>query len=337
MVMNENIVVPEERAGLELDEYLCLLYPGVHKGFLRREVREGRILVDGEEARASQKLRSFQVLSLDTETWEERMPAPPQAADFDLPVLYEDEHVLVLDKPAGLAVEPERWARENASVAGSLLVLAQERSESAAELEFRPRLVHRLDKDTSGVLIAAKDLEAERALREAFDGKQVRKHYVALVEGEYALEPGEEEVIDLPLGPDARRSGRQIVVEEGGKPSRTRVSIWRRFRGYTALSCEPVTGRTHQIRVHLAARGFPLAVDATYGRRDALRLSEIKPGYRAKRGRSERPLISRLTLHALSVTFPCPQGGREITVEAPLPKDFSQTLKQLSKVRPWTS
>ena len=130
--------------------------------------------------------------------------------------------------------------------------------------------------------------------------------------------------------------GRMVVAASGGKPARTRIAVERRFRGYTLLRCEPLTGRTHQIRVHLAARGFPLAVDRTYGRRDALLLSQIKADYRPKRGRAERPLIGRLTLHALEVGIPVPGGGDErVLVRAPLPKDFANTLKQLSKVRAW--
>jgi len=110
------------------------------------------------------------------------------------------------------------------------------------------------------------------------------------------------EIIDLPLGPDERRSG-IVCVRRDGKEARTRIAVERRFRGYTLLRCEPLTGRTHQIRVHLAAGGFPLAVDPNYGRRRALALSEIKPDYRFKPGRVETPLIERLTLHALSIEF----------------------------------
>jgi 23S rRNA-/tRNA-specific pseudouridylate synthase len=128
------------------------------------------------------------------------------------------------------------------------------------------------------------------------------------------------------------------VRERGGRPSRTEIEVAQRFRGFTLLSCRPLTGRTHQIRVHLAHSGFPLAVDPAYGRRDALRLSELKAGYRPKRGRVERALIERLTLHARAVIFPpmSEEGMQELgglRVEAPLPVDLRRTLNQLSKVR----
>jgi 23S rRNA-/tRNA-specific pseudouridylate synthase len=123
-------------------------------------------------------------------------------------------------------------------------------------------------------------------------------------------------------------------VREDGKPARTTLAVEQRFRGFTLLRCRPRTGRTHQLRVHLAAEGFPLVVDPIYGRRQKLLLSEIKSGYRPKPGRVERPLIDRLTLHAARISFPAPADeGRIVTVEAPLPEDFARTLKQLAKVR----
>jgi RluA family pseudouridine synthase len=337
--VTETIVVPFERAGLELDEFLCLQFPEFNKGFLRRAVREGLVLLDGMRVQPSQRLRADQVLLVDLD--DQEAPPAPVAPEAALPILYEDEDLLVVDKPAGLAVEPERWARGAASLAGALLALARARSPEAdgaadgapAPLELRLRAVHRLDKDTSGALVVAKHLEAERALRGAFEHDRVHKTYWALVEGEHPLPDGEEEEIDLALGPDEKRSGRMVVDPEG-KPARTRIAVLQRFRGFTWLACRPLSGRTHQIRVHLAARGFPLAVDPLYGRRDELLLSNVKAGYRAKRGRPERPLIERLTLHAAAIELASPRDeARTIRVEAPLPRDLARLLKQLAKVR----
>jgi RluA family pseudouridine synthase len=358
--MATEIPIPPERIGMELDEFLCLSFPLLNKGFLRRQVRDGHVLVDGNPAVPSQRLRMDQVLHVEFDETED-LPEAPVAPAARIPVLYEDEHVLAIDKPSALAVEPERWARGNASVAGALLELALARSgvdpeaaatpsEPGSALEFRPRIVHRLDKDTSGVLLVAKTVEAERSLRAAFDAGEVEKDYLALVEGEHPLADGESEEIDLPIGPDERKSGRMRVDRLEGKPSRTRVSVERRFRGYTLLLCRPLTGRTHQIRVHLMEAGFPLAVDPMYGRRNALYLSEIKRGYRKKPGHVETPLVDRLTLHARSIEFPSPgesctdapagsdasAGGsrRRIRVESPVPRDLERLLKQLGKVRP---
>ena len=333
--MTEYHVVPLERAGSELDELVCMLMPGVSKGFVRAQIRLGKVLLDGLPVNPAQRVRADQVVVLDID--EEELPDMPVAPDVEIRILYEDDDLLVVDKPAGLAVEPERWHKHLGSLSGAVLRLALDREADPDEPGFRPRIVHRIDKDTTGCIIVAKHIEAERALREAFskpDERPIKKTYLALVEGEHPLEDGETETIELALRPDAKKSGRTIVASSGGKPSVTRVQVAQRFRGHTLLACEPKTGRTHQIRVHLAATGFPLVVDSLYGRRDALFLSEVKAGYRPKRGRVERPLIDRLTLHASALTFRSPsEPEREISVESPLPADFARTLKQLSKVR----
>ena len=346
--VSEIYVVPDERAGIELDEFLCLTLPQLSKGFIRRQVNSGKVLVDGQPAHhASQRLRREQVVIVEID--EEEWPGAPVAPRLTLPILYEDPEVLVVDKPSGLAVEPERWLRENATIAGALLEIAIERAGGRDEhgrpaegaLEFRPRIVHRLDKETSGALLVAKTLEAERQLRQAFEHGLVRKRYLALVEGEFPTEPPER-LIDLPVAPDPRKSGRMCVDEREGKPSQTRVGVVERFRGYTLLCCEPLTGRTHQIRVHLSELGFPLAVDPVYGRRRALLLSEIKRDFRPKAGRTETALIARLTLHAARLDFPrisrervaLPPDALRVCVDAPLPKDFMLALRQLGKVRP---
>jgi RluA family pseudouridine synthase len=329
--VNEVIVVPSDRAGLELDEFLCLALPELSKGFLRRQIRDGRVTVDGEVILPSKRLRADQVLMLDLD---DEMPLPPVAPPVTIPVLHEDDETLVVDKPPGLAVEPERWARDAACLSGGLLQIAREQS-GGPLLGYRPRIVHRIDKDTSGCVLAAKTLETERLLRAAFESGDVEKEYLALVEGEVDLADDEAREIELALGPDERRSGRQCVRARGGKPAHTTVQVARRFRGYTLLACRPHTGRTHQIRVHLAAIGFPLAVDPVYGRYDSLLLSRIKASYKPKAGRPERPLIDRLTLHAAAITFPRPEGAAPVRVEAPLPRDFERALKQLAKVRHW--
>jgi len=332
--MSYHLVVPGEQAGMELDEFLCRSFPLYSKRFLRRLVRNGGVLVDGARVQPSQRLHRDDVVSVEIDE-DQAEPAPPPAPTGELTVLYEDEDILAVDKPADLAVEPDRWDATRPSLVGALHALAGNVAEGDLAGHFRPRLVHRLDKDTSGAVLVAKTIEAERALRRAFDEGEVRKVYLALVEGEHPLPDGAEERLELPLASDRRRGG-LVIVSEAGKPARTLVAVEQRFRGYTLLRCQPLTGRTHQLRVHLAAVGFPLVVDPLYGRRRSFSLSEFKLDYRPKPGRVETPLIERLTLHALRLEFPAlGDAGRSVAVEAPLPRDFQRVLKQLSKVRVW--
>ncbi len=360
--MHHHLCVERDRAGLELDEFLALSFPRVAKRFLRRKVRSGEVLVDGGPARPGQRVRTDQVISLDFD--EDELPERPDPSREVVPVqvLFEDGHVLAVDKPADLAVEPDRWDTTRPNLVDSLLCLADERAALAEG--FRPRLLHRLDRGTSGVVLFARTLEGERALRAAFDERRVTKRYTALVEGELRLEAGEELRIEHAIGPDPRKSGRMVAYPAAApdadaadaeppvvpakrnkarkqaldaKAALTIVRTVENYRGYTLLDCEPRTGRTHQLRVHLAEEGFPLAVDPLYGRRDALYLSELKAGYRPKRGLPEPPLIRRLTLHAAAITFPRDYpggGGSELTIEAPRGRDFDRVLKQLAKVRP---
>ena len=178
------VPVPQERVGLEFDEFLCLLYPGVSKGFLRRAIREGDIEVVGAKPLASHKMKLTDVVAVHTN--EEDFPARTKGGTHSPTILFEDERVLVIDKPAGMAVEPERWDKEAPCVSGMLLDWAGEETDE----NLRPRLAHRIDKDTSGVLLVAKDLEAERELRMAFENRTVNKVYWALVDGEFPRRTG---------------------------------------------------------------------------------------------------------------------------------------------------
>ncbi|MBI5435168.1 MAG: RluA family pseudouridine synthase [Planctomycetes bacterium] len=331
--MVQHLAVEPEQSGMQLDEFLARAFPEVKKSFLRGAVRSGRVSINGEPIYASHRLRENDVIGLELD--EDELAEHAQSVvelEEPLVVLREDEHVIAIDKPSGLAVEPERDVMRP-SLLGGLVELSRARGAGiAGRGEFRPRLVHRLDKETSGVVLFAKTLEAEQKLREGFDGGTVHKEYLALVEGEHPLPDGESAVLDFPIGGDRRKSGLMCVTDEG-KPARTEISVAERFHGYTLLRARPLTGRTHQIRVHLSHEGFPLAVDPFYGRQRTLLLSQLKNDYRKKRGEEERPLIDRTTLHAAAIEYEGVDGAR-VRVEAPLPKDFSRALKQLAKVRP---
>jgi 23S rRNA pseudouridine1911/1915/1917 synthase len=225
----------------------------------------------------------------------------------------------VVDKPAGVLSVPGRGG----GVTLPELLRARPELADAEPL----RVVHRLDKEASGLIVYARTLRAQRSLVAQFAGRRVEKTYQALVSGE-VLADGR---IELMLYYD-KRSACMRTSQRRGKPALTYYHVLQHLPGNTLLECRPVTGRTHQIRVHLAAIGHPLTVDPQYGGGQAVYLSSYKPGYRPSRRGSERPLIDRLTLHAGRIRFEHPADGCQVTFMADMPKDLRATLTQLERL-----
>jgi len=250
-----------------------------------------------------------------------------QVAPKKLPLLYQDQRLVAAAKPAALTTIPGRGEPACAQI-----ILAQQLGLPwKGDVDPRIRVVHRLDKDTTGALLFALDLAAQRHLSMQFQNNLVKKEYLALVVGRPAQLEGE---IDAPIGVDRKRPDRMTVIK-GGKPARTFWKVEETYRGLSLLRCFPKTGKTHQIRVHLQYIGCPLAVDELYapvaaGETAGLLLSRYKRGYRLGKFAEERPLISRLTLHAESISFSHPEKG-DMKVVCPLPKDFQATLNMLRK------
>jgi len=251
------------------------------------------------------------------------------------PIIHEDAALVAFDKPSGLLVAPDRWdkSREN------LMDMVH------ARLGRQVANVHRLDADTSGVLLCAKTKEALDFLSGQFQSKTVEKRYLALaavlpperamkvmapIRGEDGTLPAEFEV-DLALGADEAHPGRMRVFRRrGGKPCLTRFRVLESFGALAWLECRPVSGRTHQIRVHLAAAGAPVLNDCLYGDPEIrLLLSALKRRYKGRD--EERPLIGRLALHAAELSFVHPATRAPATISAPLPKEFEVALKYLRK------
>ena len=233
-------------------------------------------------------------------------------------ILFEDEHLLVLDKPAGLVTIPDRYGADNENLFGLM------------QRSYDPLyVVHRLDRQTSGVICFARSADAHRKLSLQFENHSVDKFYHALLSGILHHEEGE---IDKPIGHHPSQAGK-MVISMAGKPSLTFFRVLERFRQYTLAEALLKTGRTHQVRVHFQSLGFPLAVDPMYGTRDGLYLSEIK-GKSYKGGKAdepERPLIGRNTLHASRIRIDHPASGERLEFKSELPKDFSAVLNQLRK------
>lgn len=233
-------------------------------------------------------------------------------------IIFEDDDIIVLNKPAHYLTIPDRFVAERAN----LTTFLKDRLEDVF-------VVHRLDKETSGVILFAKNAAAHRNLSMQFEARTVDKIYLALVEGSVHKEEGE---INQPIANNMRDKGRMIIASRG-KPSLTLYQVIERFKNYTLVEANIKTGRTHQVRVHFEVIGYPLAVDSLYGRKDAFLLSEVKMK-KYRRGKDvieEKPLMSRTTLHAAKVTFNHPTTNESITFEAELPKDFRAVLNQLRK------
>jgi 23S rRNA pseudouridine1911/1915/1917 synthase len=257
-----------------------------------------------------------------------KLSSPATKEFWEIPVLFEDEHLVALDKPAGLLTSPDRYDAERPNLMKLLHAAIDDAKPWARERNLTYLMnAHRLDFETSGVILLAKNKPALVALVNLFGTEKPAKKYLTLVRGE----PEETQFeVDARLGPHPVKTGMMRVDPKSGKRSTTRFEVLERFPkcGYAFLRCEPLTGRTHQIRVHLKHAGFTIFGDELYGGKP-LWLSRVKPNYRLKPGHEERPLISRVALHAEELSLPHPITGEVITIKAELPKDFKVTLKYL--------
>ena len=233
------------------------------------------------------------------------------------PVLFEDESFIAFDKPSGLLVAPDRWDKERENLADMI-------HEQLSPNFFN---VHRLDRDTSGVILVAKTKKALDAASNLFHSREVQKQYVAIAHGVPKEEKG---TIRMPIVEDEERPGTMKTVRHG-KPAVTDFEVVERFRRYALVKLVPHTGRTHQLRVHLAAIGCPVVCDRFYGDGRGLMLSELKKHYKQHADRPERPLIGRLALHAEVLSLPHPVTGEPLSLRAPLPDDFELALKYLKR------
>ncbi len=241
----------------------------------------------------------------------------PEELIEEIETIYEDEDFIILNKPAGVLTIPDRFARGIPNLYDIL-------KEKYGEIF----VVHRLDKETSGVICFAKNEEAHSDLSEKFEEHEVKKIYLALITGHLRNKQGR---IDIPLSENPKLPGTMKVDYENGKRSITEYRVLEEFENFSLLEVRPLTGRMHQIRVHFKAIGHPLAIDSVYGNRQEIFLSEIKKKYKPKEDEPEKPLMSRLTLHALRLGFFHFRKKEYVEFEARLPKDFESLLKQLRK------
>ncbi len=306
-------MVTETQNGLRLDRALGELFPSYSRNFLANLVTEGHVRVDGSPAKkSSQRVETGQHVTIDVP---EAAPSGIASQDLPLTVLHEDADLVVIDKPAGLVVHPAAGHADQTLV-NALLFHVKDLSGIGGEI--RPGIVHRLDKDTSGVMIVAKHDEAHRRLAAGWNSDRVRKEYVALVYGTPGSERG---TVEAPIGRDPRDRKKMAVVADGRRAV-TDYELAERLRYASLLRCRLRTGRTHQIRVHMKHLGHPIVGDPLYS----------GPQWRGipdKRVQKVLSSLARQMLHAARITFEHPATGEMMTFEAPLPRDMTVVLETL--------
>ena len=297
------IILHVEDAAMRLDRYLAEQLPDLTRSQAQRLIKEGAVRVNGATVRPSYAPLPGDVIRVER-------PAPPPAKPLPekmpLDVIYEDEYLLAINKPAGLVVHPA-----SGHPTGTLVnaLLAYRPTIAQADLDpQRPGIVHRLDRDTSGVVLVAATREAQAALQAQFKSRAVRKFYLALVRGRLTPEIA---AIEAPISRDPHDRKRMAVLREGGRYALTHYRVVQYLPGCTLLRVRAVTGRTHQVRVHLASIGHPVIGDRLYG---------------ARRDEIGAP---RQLLHASALLVTHPHSGERLRFEAPLPQDFQEVLERL--------
>ena len=289
--------IPVELAGLRLDQALARLLPEESRTRLARLIGEGHVTVDGAAAAPRLKLKSGESIEVALVPRPEELAHRPE--DIALEIVHEDDDVLVVDKPAGLVVHPGSGNR-----AGTMLNALLHHAPGVGSLA-RAGIVHRLDKDTSGLLVVAKTEPAQQSLVRQLQARTVKRTYLAIARGVIARDGS----VDAPIGRHPVQRTKMAVVESG-KPAVTHYRVRERFPAHTFLECDLETGRTHQIRVHLASIGHPLEGDPAYA------------------GRAPK-LIARQALHAWRLGFLHPASGEAVRFESPLPEDLTTLLEAL--------
>jgi len=290
-----------DEVGVRLDKYVAEKCPELSRTQAQKLVADGNITVNDHVAKAGVKLHVGDRVNI-------ILPPPPPSPlspeAIPLNILYEDNDLLVIDKPAGLSIHPAPGHYSHTLVNAILAYLP---SLPESDDSLRPGIVHRLDKDTSGVMVVAKNSVAQASLINQFKARSVAKAYLVLVKGR--LVPGEG-VIEAPIGRDPRNRKRMAVVAEG-KEARTQYFVIKHVGDYTLVEVRPETGRTHQIRVHLSAIGYPVVGDPVYG--------------------VKSPHLSRPFLHACRLGFQSPSTGEYIEFTSALPPDLEQALKDIAQ------
>lgn len=317
--MKTNFVVGKEDAGRRLDHFLVSQIADTSRSRIQQLIAQMKVLVDGNTAKASQLLRGDEHVEIVGEV--ERPQLRAIAEQIPLDIIYEDEDLAVVNKPAGMMVHAGAGATDDERNRGTLVnaLLHRFGTLSGVGGELRPGIVHRLDKETSGLIIVAKNDAAHRKLGAAFSGRKVKKTYIALVHGWLKNDKG---TISSPISRDAIRRIRMTTRRTGGREAITKYYVERRIQSdlgkFTLLKVKIETGRTHQIRVHMASLGHPVVGDALYG---APREIRAQSGPAAS--------LSRNFLHSAELQFDHPRSGEQLSFSSPIPELLEEFLRGL--------
>jgi 23S rRNA pseudouridine1911/1915/1917 synthase len=313
------VIAKRKVEGARLDQYLASLFPDYSRTVIQKAIDAQAVSVNGKPAKASYKVRSNDLVRVQLPEPTHDLPVPE---DIALDILFEDEFLAIINKPADMVVHPAKghWS-------GTLVNAIQFRFANLSQVggEHRPGIVHRLDRDTSGVILVAKEERTHRDLSLQFETRKVFKEYVALTAG---VPDRDSDYIESRIGHHPHDRIKMIATDEedDGKEACSYYEVIERFRGYSFCCIQPRTGRTHQIRVHLASIGCPVLADKIYSGRDGLRLSDLVPSLVPER---DEILLVRQALHAHRLRFQHPRTGQIVEARAPLPAEFNKTLAAL--------
>ncbi len=309
--------------GKRVDAYLASRFTDYSRSVIQKLIDAKAVLINGEPTKASYRVRAGDEVRVWLPDLGDDAPKPE---DIPLQVLFEDEALTVVNKPPGMVVHP---ARGNWS--GTLVNALQFHFDNLSSVagEHRPGIVHRLDRDTTGLMIVAKNDIAHRRLALHFEQRTIHKEYLALVSG---VPQRDSDYVERAIGfhPTNREKMAIRLPEDGGKEASTFYEVMERFDGYAFVRCKPATGRTHQIRVHLTHVGHPILADKAYSGRARITLGDVAG---AKAPDPEQVLIERQALHAHRLRFPHPLTNQEVDLTSPLPPDMAATLEALRTYR----
>ncbi|MBL7153577.1 MAG: RluA family pseudouridine synthase [Phycisphaerae bacterium] len=302
-----------------IDKYLHGRFSNLSRRFLQDAIKADSVTVNGRAIKPSFKLSPGDIIKL-------TLPEPPSKdilpEDIPLNIIYEDDAIIILNKQAGILVHPAR-GNTHGTLVNALAFYSDKLSSGLGE--FRPGIVHRLDRNTTGVMIVAKDDAAQWKIARQFEHRQVNKTYIAIVHGIPDLT---RDRINAPLGVHPRIREKYAVRPETGKESITFYEVIESFRGFSLLKMTPKTGRTHQIRIHLAYIKHPIVADDMYGGKFVYpwQLADDEPA-------AQEPVIDRFALHAATIEFKHPKTEKMVKFEAPLPQDMQHLLDMLREYR----